>query len=297
MPNWEEKFAVWSRGPSEAERNRLDRVVKDISDTLRNDEKLKSRNLEIFAQGSYRNRVNVRKDSDVDICALHDNVFFWNVPDGKNIGDYVDPFYEASYKYEEYKQDVENALVKRYGRSNVRRGNKAIDVNNRYLDIDADVVATFEYRDYNRDNLFGGPVFGTALRSDKGEFCTNFPQQQYDNGVSKHDATNRRFKRQVRIQKNLRNEMTEAGSLSAEAMKSFLIESLCWNAPNPLYGNGQYFSDFENVMRWIHRETETDAQASGLLEVNGIKRLIDSHNPWTRQMIRSFVEEAWTLTH
>lgn len=223
MPTWEEKFQQWSQGPSQAEQDRSARTAREISAALKSHPRLSPRNIEVFPQGSFANRVNVKKESDVDVCSLCDNTYYYDTPPGRTIQEFVPTYSPASYKYSDYKNDVEAALVARFGRDSVKRGNKAIDVHNRRYDVDADVVATFEYKDYSAGFL----NLGTAMLSDDGQFITNFPRQQYDNGVAKHDATRRRFKRQVRIQKNLHNEMEKNGYRVAEPIKSFLLESLC----------------------------------------------------------------------
>ena len=77
---------------------------------------------------------------------------------------------------------------------------------------------------------------GTALITDReSRLVTNFPQQQHDIGVAKNSATGGSFKALVRIIKNLRNEMEEAGFPQAEPIASSLIESLVWNWPDELF--------------------------------------------------------------
>jgi hypothetical protein len=253
-----------------------------------------ARGIEVFPQGSFANRTNVRFESDVDVCCLCSDTYHYNLPPYRSIQDYVGAFSAATYSYPEYRNDVENALVARFGRQSVVRGNKAFDVHNRQYDIDADVVATFEYRDYS---VPGNPAYGTVLFADDGSQVTNFPKQQYDNGVAKHDQTRRRFKRQVRVQKNLRHEMEEKGHQTAKPIKSFLLESLCWNVQNYCYGHATYFEDFERVMAWLFQKTSTDAEAGGLLEENGIKRLFGAHNSWSRSEVNSYIASAWAYTH
>ncbi len=46
-----------------------------VKKALAASEKLSTKNTRVFAQGSYRNRVNVRSDSDVDIAILCTNTF------------------------------------------------------------------------------------------------------------------------------------------------------------------------------------------------------------------------------
>ena len=95
---------------------------------------------------------------------------------------------------------------------------------------------------------------------------------------------------QVRIQKNLRAKLDDLGAVAARPIKSFLLESLCWNVPDHCYGHRSYFEDFEHVMRWIYEQTQSDLQAAGLFEVNGIKRLFGDHNSWTRLQVRTYIE-------
>ncbi|RCW80895.1 nucleotidyltransferase domain-containing protein [Phyllobacterium bourgognense] len=295
MNNWEDQFNTWSQAPSQAEQDRSQRIVREISDAINASPKLAHRKIEVFPQGSYANRVNVKRDSDVDICCLCRDTFHYNLPTARTATDYS--FEPATYTYTQYKSEVEEALIDRFGRSAVQRGNKAIDVHDKTRLIDADVVATFEYRDYSAPPFARDYSEGTVLFSDDGNLVTNFPSQQYSNGVAKHDRTNRRFKRQVRIQKSLRNKMEAEGLTVAEPIKSFLIESLCWNAPDDNYGNTTYVSDFENVMNWSYSKTGTDDETFALLEVNARKRLFAAQNSWTRLQLRQYLESAWAYAH
>ena len=168
----------------------------------------------------------------MSMCVLCEDTFYYHLlPGVPGLGVQILP---AAYKFGSYKNDVERALVNRFGRANVRRGNKAFDVNENTGRVDADAAPCFAYRLY-----FNGWQYheGTALiADDTRRLITNFPQQQYDNGVAKNNATDRRFKRAVRIAKKLSHEMEEAGVASARPMASFLIESLIWNAPDHLFG-------------------------------------------------------------
>jgi tRNA nucleotidyltransferase (CCA-adding enzyme) len=74
--DWEAVFTTWSKGPSDTENRRAENAERQIRQAIVSDHKLSSRNITVFTQGSYRNRVNVRKDSDVDIGILcFDNYF------------------------------------------------------------------------------------------------------------------------------------------------------------------------------------------------------------------------------
>ena len=74
--DWEQVFLGWARGPGVTEQERVENTERQIRDAVSASEKLRNRGIKVFAQGSYRNRVNVRQDSDVDIGVLCYDTFF-----------------------------------------------------------------------------------------------------------------------------------------------------------------------------------------------------------------------------
>ena len=291
--DWESIFSTWSQPPGKTEQERCDRAVRAIKDAVVTDLTLSTKTVQTFPQGSYRNRTNVRQDSDVDVCVLCEDTFYYDLPPGvsaDNIGETP-----ATYKFDNYKNDVERALVNKFGRANVRRGNKAFDVNETTSRVDADAAPCFLYRLY-----FTGRAGelryheGTALIADDTvRRITNFPQQQYDNGVAKNDATGRRFKSAVRVVKKLSSEMEDVGFASAKAMASFLIESLIWNAPDRLFATPSLRDMTQTVMAHLWEHTRADATCSAWTEENGIKLLLHGSQSWTRAQANQFLYDAW----
>jgi predicted nucleotidyltransferase len=55
---------------------KCDNAVRAVRKAIDCSDKLNIRSIEVFAQGSYANRTNVRKDSDIDICVLCIDTFF-----------------------------------------------------------------------------------------------------------------------------------------------------------------------------------------------------------------------------
>src|ERR1700694_2293105 len=143
----------------------------------------------------------------------------------------------ATYKYSQYKNDVETALKSYFGRDAVTRGNKAFDIHENTYRVDADVVACFEYRWYRKDQTFRE---GTAFLQDKGGRITNWPDQNYENGVAKNQETGGRFKDVVRILKRLRNKMADERITAAHPIPLFLIECLVWNVLKEGFGHDTY---------------------------------------------------------
>ena len=63
-------------------------LFKAIRNAINRIDKLKNRSLTVFPHGSYRNRVNVRQDSDVDVGVLCDESFFLSPPRGDHQRDF-----------------------------------------------------------------------------------------------------------------------------------------------------------------------------------------------------------------
>lgn len=287
--NWEGVFSTWSKPPGKTEQERCDRAVRAIKDAVAADATLAAKNVRTLPQGSYRNRTNVRQDSDVDVCVLCEESFYYHLLPG--VPGLAVQYPPATYKFGSYKNDVERALVNRFGRANVRRGNKAFDVNENSRRVDADAAPCFAYRLHVNGWQYHE---GTALvADDTGRLITNFPQQQYENGVAKNNATDRRFKRAVRIVKKLSHEMEDAGVASARPMASFLIESLIWNAPDRLFGRPSLRDMAQGVIAHLWEHTRSDTTCGAWREENGIKPLFHGSQSWIRTQANQFLYDAW----
>ena len=150
----------------------------------------RARGVAVYQQGSYRNRTNVRIDSDVDLGLLCRETFFYDLPDNATAAQLglTEP---VTYPYTTYKNDVGAALVDHLGSAAVTRGDKAFDVHENTYRVDADVVPCFPYRFYQAD---GSYIEGRAFLTDAGRRIINYPEQNYTNGVAKNDRTRRGFK-------------------------------------------------------------------------------------------------------
>jgi hypothetical protein len=202
---------------------------------------------------------------------------------------------DVSYTYAQFKNEVEEALVSKFGRPSITRGNKAFDVHANSYRVDADVVACFEHRRYLR-RPSGGCYYlsGTEFISDGGQRVVNWPHQHYDNGVSKNKTTSMRFKSIVRVMKRLRNEMGEKAKIaSANPIPSYLVECLGYNVPNNTFGHYQYKDDVRSVITHLYNQTLNDEGCREWGEVNDLKYLFGAHQAWTRQQVNDFLLAAW----
>lgn len=293
--DWEATFRAWSKPPSETEQAKCENAERMIRDAVGASSVLGGRSIKVFAQGSYKNSTNVRHDSDVDICVLRIDVLFSDFSMAEGFTRKDAGIVDVDYPYSQYKNEVEEALVARFGRRAVVRGNKAFDVHENTYRVEADVVACFEHRRYTKRGSDGRCYYlsGVELRPDNGGRIINWPQQHYDNGVGKNGATGNRFKYITRVLKRLRNEMEEAGIAAAKPVPSYLIECLVWNAPNAGFGHDQYTADVRHVLAHTFNETITDEGCSEWGEVNELKYLFRPSKPWTRTQAHAFLSAAW----
>lgn len=78
--DWEATFSSWGAPPGDTEQTKSENTERAIRKAIAASDKLNSRSIEVFVQGSYANRTNVRQDSDVDICVLFTGAFFLITP-------------------------------------------------------------------------------------------------------------------------------------------------------------------------------------------------------------------------
>jgi predicted nucleotidyltransferase len=290
--NWEDTFRSWGGPPGQTEKEKMKNTEKAIKNAIQKDDKLSQMEISIFAQGSYKSRTNVRQDSDVDVCVRLNSTFFIHYPEGKTDEDFRN--IEGSISFPEFKNLVEAALKNYFGRDEVTRGNKAFDIHSNSYRVDADVVPAFAYRYYDGDgeDNYIKPV-GIGFLTDKGVRINNWPKQAYENGISKQSNTGERYKKMVRIMKKMRNKMQEDNIISALDVPSFLIESVVWNVPDNGFNHEDYYDDVKYVVANCFNNTIKDEDCKEMCEVNDIKYLFHSSQPWTRAQAHSFFNAAW----
>ena len=296
--DWESTFNFWAQSPSSTEQERCERVIKAIRTAISQSSKLQARKILVFTQGSFRNRVNVRQDSDVDVGVMLYEYFLSQYPAGKGNADFGNN--DIDYGFAQFKSELEEALVDYFGRAAVTRGNKAFDIKASASQVEADVVPLWEFRQY-WDH--GGYRAGVALIPDNSYGrIENYPERlvdywpstplHYENGVSKNTATSRRFKGLVRILKKLRHELEDAGNAAA-AVPSYLLECLVWNAPNGCFDRYTWEDRVQSALRFLWQNTKEASLCKEWCEVDAIKYLFHGSQPWTREQAHAFINAAW----
>jgi hypothetical protein len=290
--NWEAIFSSWGASPGPTEQAKAENAERAVRKAIDASTKLGTKPIEVFTQGSYANRTNVREDSDVDVCVLYTGAFFPDYSLSEGLTSEALGYGSGTYLYPEFKNDVEAALVSYFGRSEVVRGQKAFDVHANTYRIDADVVPCFEHRRISGSVQSHWQQSGTELHPDNGGVIVNWPQQNYDNGVQKNTDTRRRFKAIVRILKRLRNEMADQGRTAADPIPSFLSECLVWNVPNDGFGHSTLTGDVQYAIAHLWNNTRTDEACKEWGEINENKYLFRGQQ-WTRPQVNTFLQAAW----
>jgi hypothetical protein len=292
----EDTLSAWAKGPGTTEQTKCENAERVVREALRADSFLKTLDPapRVFVQGSYKAHTNVRADSDVDICILLPDTYFWNIHFSDITENEVPGIRPAPLSFEDFRSAVETALVNRFGRKGVTRGNKAFDVHANTYRLDADVVAAFEHRRYLKRRPDGVIPYelGIEFRTDSGARIINWPDQTYANGVAKNNRTARMYKRAIRIVKRLRNQMQVENVAAAKDIGSFLIESLVWNVPDEGFAYDTYSSVIRYVLAHSFNGTIEDSRCEEWGEVNELKYIFKG-SPGLRDRTHRFLSAAW----
>ncbi|WP_437284419.1 hypothetical protein [Sorangium sp. So ce406] len=108
------------------------------------------------------------------------------------------------------------------GAPKLEQKGKAFDVRASGARLDAEVAVFLKHRRYTGKKTATGAweyIDGVELRprNAPAERIINWPEQHYDRGIAKNEATNRRFKRMVRIFKRLRADMAVQGDTEQQS--------------------------------------------------------------------------------
>ena len=292
--NWETVFGIWAQPPSDTEKTICDNTINAVSEAINGSSVFNDKNIKVFAQGSYRNQVNIKQDSDVDIGIVCFDAYFHK---GENYS-ISDP--PSPYTFDTYKNDLEDALRRYFKTGTITRGNKAFKIRGTSNRIQADVVPFFELRVFSENRELRR---GVRLLPDNGGQIDNYPERlrhdwpniplHYENGVNKDIATNYRYKSTVRIIKNIRRMMEDEGYVSARDIPSYLIECLVWNVPNSDFYRSTWVSTVLNVLTKICLCTLAESGCKLWTEVDAIKPLFTPDQPWTREQAYTFAKAAW----
>src|SRR5256885_8992763 len=116
--NWEDCFRRWGQGPGPTEATKCANAETAVRKAIDAWHAFDHLTIRVFPQGSYRNRTNVRAESDVDIAVcLMETSFFDDYSFAPDLTRETLRIKQATYHYRDFKNDVENALVSHFGRA------------------------------------------------------------------------------------------------------------------------------------------------------------------------------------
>jgi len=284
----EETLNGWRMPPSESEETKLANAEASVKDAIWSDEKLKKITIDTFGQGSYANDTNVRLNSDVDINVRLADTIFVQLPEGKNDDDYG--YTSSSYTFREYKVDVFNALVKKFGNDYVVRKDKCITVKANAYRVETDVVPTFKLIRHENN---GSQIIGTKFITDSYNHVVNYPLQHIENGKIKNTATQKRFKRLTRIFRRIRYKMIEDNVTVSDNITSFLLECLVWNVPNNIFNDYDSWTErLRQAIIYLYQNTKDDDKCKEWGEVSELLYLFIGRK-WSREDVNYFLIQMW----
>ena len=286
----EETFGNWTKPPSDTEESKLENAERLVKEAITQDDKLKEMSIEIFGQGSYANNTNVRLNSDIDINVRFTDGFYFNLPEGKKREDFgLDSPIE--YSFSDFKNDVEQALINKFGTESVKRKNKCLTVLGNTNRVEADVVPTWNYRRYSAD---GSHELGVKFWADTMQSVVNFPKQHIENGKGKNNNTLRRFKRLTRLHRKLRYKMIEDGEIISENITSFLIECLVWNVPNDIFTSYETWTErLKSSIIYLYENTKEQGSCNEWGEVSELLYLLRASRKWSREDVNNYLVQTW----
>lgn len=249
-------------------------------------------NYKVFLQGSYGNDTNIYAESDVDVVIRLDDVYFSDLtnltPEDREA--YDNAFVPATYKYNDFKQDVLKALTDKFN-ADVKAGDKAIVIAANGGRRKADVISAMQFRRYWKFKGTYDAVYdeGICFFNGNGDRIANYPKHHSENLTTKHKNSDKWLKPMVRILKNLRSKLVADGILEAGVAPSYYLEGLLYNVPSNKFGVS-YTDCFINAMNWIQTEADKDK----LVCANEQYYLLwdNSHTSWNKANANTFLNAA-----
>lgn len=89
--------------------------------------------------------------------------------------------------------------------------------------------------------------------------------------------------------------MDEKGNEPAKPIPSYLIECLVWNVPNQYFGQSDFSDDLRNSLIHIYDQSLEINKCKEWCEVNNIKYLFHTSQPWQYQQVNRFSLAAWNF--
>jgi hypothetical protein len=294
----DDQLAAWTKPAFGNEEKKAETTERMIREAVCEHALLKTLDVRVFAKGSFKNNTNVRRDSDVDVAVEYRGMITTQFAEGASFEGLGLSHYSGTFKDTgkgAFKAAVGEAMRKAFGSSAVDdSGNKVFKVRESSRSLAADVVPCTTYRYYWPSGTYRQGI-ELILNRPNLTRKVNYPEQHYANGVGKNTHTSKRFKRTVRILKNIEGKLVEAGQIAE--VPSYFVECLAYNVPDHVYnGPTTWRGIVLDVTAEIWRYAkEPEPTTDRWVEVNEGKYLFHSGQRWTHQDAVAFSLLAWRM--
>jgi len=260
---------------------------------LKSTSPLASRRVDIYLQGSYANATNIYGDSDVDVVVLYADTFFKDMTaltPAQQIR-HEAKFPPATYLWSHLRDDVLAALRAHYGSGAVRPGTKSIKVDTGSGRRPSDVVPAVQFRLYTDFSDENNPWahWGIQFFDSSNNAIVNYPKIHIERGEAKNEMarTAGRYKRTIRLFKNLRNYLIDNNLLADKIAPSYSIECALHNVPDRLF-IGDFTTTVPAVLHYL-----LNTPYAGFMCQNGIVPLIGGGvTQWSASNFATFLAAA-----
>jgi hypothetical protein len=272
-------LSSWIKPSSTDEKTQQDRAERMVADALTAYLDLPSSSYKVYAKGSYANNTNVRRDSDVDIAVEFTDCAYYRAANSVTLAEPKPAPYTGDWTPARWRQEIVAALVKKFGSGSVdTSGSVAINVPAVVGSRPSiDIVPSFTYYLYDNPSRTSTRV-GTCVFPKAGDKIVNWPQQQFDNGVAKNNATGGRYKYYARALKNAENTLAVEGVITE--LPSYFMECLIYNVDDETLKSGDLNKGFDASLVALYKRLQNES-TDRMLEPNRNKFLFDSTQKWS----------------
>lgn len=301
--SWNDRLTHWEKPASDSEEAIIERAATRVREVMAKNKWLVGEGVSIEPQGSYFNNTNVRQESDIDLRAVHpsiDVVYANGVV--QSSADTVLGYTTGPRSFGQIdaamRGQMVDALANEFGILNIEDGGKAIRVKSvPGSRAPVDVVPCFRLHHVEWASSINQYVVseGIAIFPRTGAKIFNFPDQHHRNGIDKRANTQLRFKKNVRMLKRLRDELVELKAIPKGSVPSFLIECLVYEVEDEhfLVEADDRYDRLLRIVRRINERLNDQSWVANATEINGIKFLFRSWQPWTVDAAKAFTVAAW----
>ncbi|MGE0128960.1 MAG: nucleotidyltransferase [Blastocatellales bacterium] len=290
MPIPETQLKIWSNQGATEGSAKTYASIKAALDTYSWPEGMRP---VVYLQGSYPNSTNTRGNSDVDVVAEMDCVYYSNLTelDKPKVG-----WTPGRYEFADFRPHVIKALKSYYGERLIDdSGGKAIKVLASSGRLNADIVPCVQYKRYDENlQVIGEGI--TFWNQRTGEQIINYPKLHIRNGEQKNSAerTKGGYKPSLRMFKNARSVIAEGSEELKKKYPSYFVECLFSNVPDSVYLSSYQYT-FESGVAYLS-EALKNGNAATFVTQSGHHWLFGNQSvQWSQDHARDLIARMQNL--